>query len=261
MIPKIIHYCWLSNDPFPPEIAGWIDTWRRNLPDYGLMLWDLKRFPLEQSPWVKEAFEARKYAFAADYIRLHALYEYGGIYLDSDVEVRRPFGELLNLPFLLGFERNGSIEGGIMGAEPHAPWVKACLDHYRGRHFIREDGSMDMTELPKVLDARLKEFDMDRSLILPWDYLTACSPHTEPAVTGNTRTIHHFYGGWLEAFRRAELLRLGPYRLVKVKRRIKRVDFTSPDYPRMFEPFEKRLLSLQLSHWKMLVLLKSAGPK
>ena len=259
MIPKIIHYCWLSNDPFPAEIARWIDTWRTNLPDYELMLWDRKRFPLEQSVWVKEAFESRKYAFAADYIRLHALYEYGGIYMDSDVEVRKPFGELLDRPFLLGYERNGSIEGGIMGAEPHALWVKACLDHYRDRHFIREDGTLEMTELPKILDARLTEFGMDRSLILPWDYLTACSPHIEPQVTENTRTIHHFYGGWLDAFRRSDLLKLGSYRLVKVKKRIKRVDFTSPDYPRMFKSDEKRIFSVQVSPWKMLVLLKKTG--
>lgn len=256
MIPKIIHYCWLSSDPFPPEIAGWIDTWHRHLPDYELMLWNLERFPLEKSVWVKEAFEAKKYAFAADYIRLHALYEYGGIYLDSDVEVLRPFDELLDRPFLLGFERNGSIEGGIMGAEPHAPWVKACMDHYRDRHFIHEDGTLEMTELPKVLDARLKEFDMDRSLILPWDYLTACSPHIEPMVTENTRTVHHFYGSWLEAFSRSVLLRLGPYHLVRVKKRTKRTDFSSPDYQRMFKPSEKKLFSLQLSPWKMVVLLR-----
>lgn len=261
MIPKIIHYCWLSSDPFPAEIAGWIATWHQHLPDYELMLWNLERFPLSRSVWVKEAFEARKYAFAADYIRLHALYEYGGIYLDSDVEVRKPFGELLARPFLLGYERNGSIEGGIMGAEPHAPWVKACLDHYRDRHFIRPDGSMEMTELPKILDGCLNQFGLDRSLILPWDYLTACSPHIEPAVTENTRTVHHFYGGWLEAFRRADLLKLGSYRLVKVKKRIKRVDFSSPDYPRMFKPYEKRLASVQLSPWKMLVLLKTEETK
>ena len=221
------------------------------------MLWNRERFPLSNSVWVKEAFEARKYAFAADYIRLHALYEYGGIYLDSDVEVRRPFGELLERPFLLGFERNGSIEGDIMGAEPRAPWVKACLDHYRDRHFIREDGTMEMTELPKILNECLAAFDLDRSLILPWDYLTACSPHIEPQITENTRTIHHFYGGWLEAFRRADLLKIGPLRLVKVKKRIKRGDFTSPDYPRMFGENEKVLASLQLSPWKRLVLLKS----
>ena len=258
MIPKIIHYCWLSSDPFPAEIAQWIGTWHKHLPDYQLMLWNRERFPLSRSVWVKEAFEARKYAFAADYIRLYALYEFGGIYLDCDVEVRRPFGDLLERPFLLGFERNGSIEGGIMGAEPHAPWVKACLEHYQDRHFIREDGSMEMTELPKILNKCLSEFDMDRSLILPWDYLTACSPHIEPKITENTRTVHHFYGSWLDAFRRTDLLKIGPLRLVKVKKRIKRVDFTSPDYPRMFKANEKRLMSIQLSPWKMLVLLKSA---
>ena len=257
MIPKIIHYCWLSNDPYPADIAHWMDTWKKHLPDYEIMRWDLKRFPLERSAWVREAFTHRKYAFAADYIRLHALYEYGGIYLDSDVEAVKPFGKLLERPFLLGFERDGTIEGGVMGAEPHAPWVKACLDHYNGRHFIREDGSQETTPLPKILAKTLQEHGIDRSLILPWEYLTACSPHIEPCITPNTCTVHHFYGSWLEAFRRSDILRLGAWRLVKIKKRIKRVDFSSPDYPRMFKPEEKIVAQWQVSKWKMLALVKA----
>ena len=91
MIPKRIHLCWLSGDPYPAKIGKCLASWKKHLPDYEVVLWDTKRFDLESSPWVKQAFEAKKYAFAADYIRFYALYNYGGIYLDSDVEVLRSF--------------------------------------------------------------------------------------------------------------------------------------------------------------------------
>lgn len=87
MIPKIIHYCWLSNDPFPEHIERCMSTWQKYCPDYKIMKWDLSQFDIESSQWVKEAFESKKYAFAADYIRLYAIYTYGGIYLDSDISL------------------------------------------------------------------------------------------------------------------------------------------------------------------------------
>lgn len=87
MIPKIIHYCWLSNDPIPADMQRYIESWKKFLPDYEFMLWNFSRFDINSSDWVKEAFKNKKYAFAADYIRLYALYNYGGIYMDMDVEV------------------------------------------------------------------------------------------------------------------------------------------------------------------------------
>ena len=85
-IPKIIHYCWLSGEPFPQNVKKCIASWHKFLPDYELILWDLKRFPLEKNIWVKQAFESKKYAFAADYIRLYAVYHFGGIYFLPAVE-------------------------------------------------------------------------------------------------------------------------------------------------------------------------------
>ena len=114
MIPKILHLCWLSGDAYPAKIAKCIDSWKRVLPDYDIILWDTKRFPLSQSQWVREAFEKKKYAFAADYIRFYALYTMGGIYLDSDVEVLKSFDDLLDLPYFMGASRgrhHGSREG------------------------------------------------------------------------------------------------------------------------------------------------------
>ena len=113
MIPKIIHYCWLSNDPIPEKLQEYMKSWKEKLPDYEFKLWNFDCFDINSSQWVKEAFEAKKYAFAADYIRLYAVYNYGGIYMDMDVEVIKSFNPLLNNDYLLGYENQIGIEAGI----------------------------------------------------------------------------------------------------------------------------------------------------
>ena len=148
MIPKIIHYCWLSGEPFPPEIQQCIDTWKEYLPDYEVWLWDTQRFDVNAVKWTQQAFGARKYAFAADYIRLFALYYYGGIYLDSDVIVYKSFNDLLNLPYFIGHDQIRGFEAAIIGAEQGCKWVKDMLDSYEGLEFVKSDGSLDVLPLP-----------------------------------------------------------------------------------------------------------------
>lgn len=148
MIPKIIHYCWLSGDPFPAEIQQCIDSWHKYLPDYEFRLWDTKRFDIESTAWTSQSFKAHKYAFAADYIRLYALYNYGGIYLDADVLVYKSFDELLSLPYFIGCDQIGAFEAAVIGAEEGCKWIGDILSHYNERQFFREDGSMDIQELP-----------------------------------------------------------------------------------------------------------------
>lgn len=114
MIPKIIHLCWLSDNDYPPKIKRCLKSWQKYLPEYKIMLWDTKRFNLDESIWVKQAFTKKKYAFAADYIRFYALYNYGGIYLDSDVEVLKNFDDLLQFPYFMGTEKAGTIEAAIL---------------------------------------------------------------------------------------------------------------------------------------------------
>ena len=155
MIPKQIHLCWLSGDPYPAKIEKCLASWKKFLPDYEVVLWDTKRFDLDAVPWVKQAFEAKKYAFAADYIRFYALYNYGGIYLDSDVEVLRSFDPLLDLPYFAGAETAGTIEAAVLGAEKGCDWIKQCLDYYEGRSFIREDGSYDIRMLPEIMQEQI----------------------------------------------------------------------------------------------------------
>ena len=103
MIPKIIHYCWFGSD-IPESIQRNIDKWKSVMPDYEFIQWDSSRFPREKLLWVDQACDNHKYAFAADYVRLYALYEYGGIYLDTDVEVLKSFDPFLNDTVFFGFE-------------------------------------------------------------------------------------------------------------------------------------------------------------
>lgn len=150
MIPKIIHLCWLSGDPYPADIQKCLDSWKRILPDYEVWVWDTKRFDINSTLWTKQAFECKKYAFAADYIRLYALYNYGGIYLDSDIMMYKSFDQFLNLPYFIGQQYNLAFEAAVIGAEKHTQWVADILDRYQNRPFIKEDGSFDIKTAPTV---------------------------------------------------------------------------------------------------------------
>lgn len=212
MIPKKIHYCWLSDEEMPEKLKKCVESWKKYLPDYELIKWDLKRFPLEKSLWVKQAFECKKYAFAADYIRLYALSTEGGIYLDSDVEVLKSYNDLLHLPYFICKENSPEgIEAATIGAEIGCEWIKKCLEQYEGRAFINEDGSMNTKVLPVVLEqiicknynleliCKPSEFtkESDKVFMLPCDYFSPKSYVTKKLkLTENTYSIHHFAGSW-----------------------------------------------------------------
>ena len=199
MIPKIIHYCWLSGDEIPEKLQLCMDSWKKFLPEYEFMLWDLNRFDINQILWTKQAFESKKYAFAADYIRLYAIYTYGGIYLDMDVEVLKSFNPLLNRKYILGFEDMTGIEGGIIGSEKGSKWLKECLEYYENRAFVKPDGSYDTLPLPRIMYSRLKNC-LSNMEIFGNEYLTAKSYKTGViTITENTYSIHHFEGSWLPA--------------------------------------------------------------
>lgn len=153
MIPKKNHFCWLSGDEYPPLIKYCIDTWHQVLPEYEIILWNAQRFDINSIPWVKEAFEAQKYAFAADYIRLYAIYTEGGIYLDSDVEMLKSFNPLLHYKSFIGFEAStGGIEAAIFGAEKGTEWCKIAMDSYRDKHFsLNDKGSVRLSLIAPVI--------------------------------------------------------------------------------------------------------------
>ena len=214
-IPKIIHYCWLSADPFPQNVEKCIASWQQHLPDYELMLWDLNRFPLEKNIWVKQAFESKKYAFAADYIRLYAIYHYGGVYFDTDVEVVKNFDDLLHLPYFIGTEGYEMLEAGVFGAEKGMNWVKHCLDYYDNKIFVNEDGSFNTQTLPSIMGKQISknrkltiftkeqwnnlDFNNQEKLyVFPRDFFSAKEMGTgQLLVSENTYSIHHFAMSWI----------------------------------------------------------------
>ena len=211
MIPKIIHYCWLSGEAFPENIQRCFDSWSTELKDYEIWLWDTSRFDIDSLLWTSEAFKARKYAFAADYIRLYALYNYGGIYLDSDVLVYKCFDDLLELPYFLGEDYVHCFEPAIIGAMKGCPWIKRVMDIYYDRHFVRDDGSYDFYGLPRVFHDRLVDkytfhlvsskedfINRDDSIsIFSYDFFNSrdyCGPRRFP----NSYCTHYYIGSWMD---------------------------------------------------------------
>ncbi|MCQ2101781.1 MAG: DUF1919 domain-containing protein [Fibrobacter sp.] len=214
MIPKIIHYCWLSNDPYPEKIQRCIESWQKCLPDYEIILWNYERFPRGKSKWVDQAFDNRKYAFASDYIRLYALYHCGGIYLDSDVEVLKSFDDLLDLPYFIGQENTPSgIEAATLGAEKGNKLIKLMLDRYENRPFVKKDNSFDIVPLPNIFRRcisvnysyhvinKKSEFVYDESVVNVFavDFFSPKSWYNQELhLTEKTYSIHHFTASWVD---------------------------------------------------------------
>lgn len=210
MIPKVIHYCWISGDPFPPVIEQCIQSWKEKLPDYEWVLWDRKKAEEIDNLWLHQCLAHRKYAFAADYLRLYALCHQGGIYLDVDVEVVRDFESLLQQSMFIGLDYNGYFEPAIIGSVPNHPWIKNLLDYYQNRTFILANKQLDLRPLPDILNEsgqRLFGFQPSDQIeqikdyqitIYPYDYFSPKSEYFKKiATTLNTYTIHHFEGSWV----------------------------------------------------------------
>ena len=231
MIPKVIHFCWLSGEPYPALIEQCINSWKQFLPDYELILWDTSRIDINSNQWLKQAYENKKYAFAADYIRFYALYYYGGIYLDADVEVFKSFTPLLNQKQFIGEEAGGDIEAAVRGAEKGLWWVKECLDYYHDRAFVKMDGTFDTRPVPILVSKVIAKTDIK---ILPFYYFSPKDFNVgKICITKSTYCIHRFDGKWLQKkftykFKRTvhRIIylfwgRIGHNRIVRIIRKIK----------------------------------------
>lgn len=198
-IPRIIHYCWLSGEPFPDVELRCFESWRRMLPDYDFVLWDMKRIKEIHSEWVDSAIAQKKWAFAADYVRLYALYNYGGIYLDCDVEVLKSFDDLLDRPMFIGRETaRPVIEAAVMGSETKMPWLKNSLDFYAGRSFDILKINTPEVAIPFILkDFVNEESVMDAEYFSPLNNLTG-----KCQITSNTYCVHHFNGAWFTPYQK-----------------------------------------------------------
>lgn len=208
MIPKIIHYCWFGRNKKPDDVHYCIDTWKRHMPDYTLMEWNEDNFLIdEQCEYVKQAYEAKKWAFVSDYARLEALYKYGGIYFDTDVEVFKSFDSFLNNHEVFGFESNDSVMTAVMMCEKRSDFVKEFMRFYEKNSFVRADGTLktDLTNViilsnllkKKGLKDNGKEQMVGQSLILPQSFF---SPNDLRNIFGKYKkenySYHHCEASW-----------------------------------------------------------------
>ncbi len=159
MIPKIIHYCWLGKNPLPELEQQCLASWHKHMPDWEYKQWDEANFDIAAAPvYVQQAYEARKYAFVSDYVRLWALEKFGGLYMDVDFMVYRPFDELMTqYAAFAGYEgsKRQPVMQGVIASEPHGAWVTDMLSTYDNRTFIKSDGSLDMTPNTSYFTNRL----------------------------------------------------------------------------------------------------------
>lgn len=205
-IPKVIHYCWFGRGEKPKLAQKCIKSWKRYLPDYEIIEWNEDNFDINSNQYVKEAYECKRYAFVSDYVRLHALYNHGGIYMDTDIEVLKSLNEFLIHEAFSGFETPKSIPTGIMACKKGFKLFKEFLDYYKDVTFIKEDGTFDVTTnvviMTKICDKyglkKNNQFQNIKGFILyPKTYFCPLNFDGKKSdFTDKTYTIHHFAGSW-----------------------------------------------------------------
>lgn len=230
MIPKIIHYCWFGGKKLPDELQEYVNEWKSIYPDFQIMKWDEETFDINSTIFTREAYSVQKYAFVADYVRMWAMYQYGGLYMDTDIKVLKRIDaymhyrfftameyhednvRLLNIKEKLtsdGFKKNPSdiirdicIESSIFAAEKQHPFIGDCLNYYKDRHFILSDNSFyDQIIVPVIMGLEAEKYglryineeqDLKEGMhLLPDEYFTHPSKQTK-----NTMALHMVKNSW-----------------------------------------------------------------
>lgn len=214
-IPKTIHYCWFGGNPLPELAHRCIASWKKYCPDYEIKEWNESNFDLNCCDYVREAYEAKKWAFVSDVARLYALVNYGGVYMDTDVELLHPIDNLLQYEAVSGFESKSRIPTGLMACREGQGLFTELLHNYDNAHFIKEDGTYDTTtNVVRITEVCVKYgLRLDNTMqtvngftLLPQEYLCPKSFETGKfEISDNTLAIHHFNGSWMpkeEIYRR-----------------------------------------------------------
>lgn len=200
MIPKIVHYIWFGGNPYSEKIQHCIDSWHKYLPDYEFKIWNEETFDVNAIPFTKQAYENKKWAFVSDYVRLYALYHYGGWYLDTDVEIRNPLDPFAEKKLILGTDEDGSLTA-LMGSEKEFDVWKKLLQHYENLSFINTDGSFNQVVNNAYIEDMLREYgfvnenkyqELGKGMeVYPDDFFHAVSlMKGTKHITKNTYAIH-----------------------------------------------------------------------
>lgn len=214
MIPKTIHYCWFGQKPLPELALKCIASWKKFLPDYEVREWNENNFDVNQIPYTAEAYKCKKYAFVSDYARFKIMYEYGGIYFDTDVEVIKTLDSIINKGPFWGTEvanKGLSCNPGLGFASPRGlDLCKKMLDYYENKTFILPDGKLDLTTVVEIFSKILEDKGFSFSYFLeehdgihvyPPEYFCPINYHTgKKNITQNTYTIHHYAASWVNKY-------------------------------------------------------------
>lgn len=208
LIPKVINYCWFSGREMPEYLQKCIDSWKRYCPDYEIRRWDESNYDITKNQYMQEAYSEGKWGFVPDFARLDILYNYGGFYIDTDVELIRPLDELREELAFCGVEKWGNINmGGCSGAVAHHPMIKKLLNYRKNIHFKYSDGSLNpdtcgIYETAPFLEEGMRADNtvqringmtiFSSDFFHPYDYMSG-----QTIITENTVSIHHFNGDWL----------------------------------------------------------------
>lgn len=206
MIPKTIHYCWFGHNKKPELVEHCIKSWKKFCPDYEIIEWNENNFDINSNLYVKQAYENKKFAFVTDYVRLYVMYTYGGIYMDTDVEVLKSLDKFLYHEAFSGFENSTQIPTGIMAAQKGFRLFKDLLAYYDDAEFINSDGSMNQTTNVVVITNMMMKYgfipngkyQVIRGFAL-YPQNVFCPDHkklSDKKYMKDTATIHFFAGSW-----------------------------------------------------------------
>ena len=220
MIPKIIHYCWFGRNPLPKSAIKCIESWKRLLPDYEIKEWNEDNFDVNMIPYTSQAYKVKKYAYVSDYARFWILYQYGGIYFDTDVEVIRPLDDIIERGNFMGFERDpipgatGTVAPGLglgvnpglgLGVNPGLGLIKELLDLYKTLDYEKENRNGTFKTIVDYTTERLLVYGLkdvkgvqlvSDIFIYPKEYFNPLEHINQLQITNNTRSIHHYAGTW-----------------------------------------------------------------
>lgn len=204
MIPKIIHYCWFGKNKKNDLIIKCIESWKKHCSDYEIKEWNEDNFDVNSNQYVKEAYENKKWAFVSDYVRLYALYNDGGIYVDTDLEITKNIDKFLIHKAFTSQEDDYNIPTALMGAEKNNIWICELLKYYKTRHFILENGEFDQTTNVKIITKITEKmfgvkFNNQKKVlgddihIYPKEYFCQYDVKNDDI----NYSIHHFNGSWI----------------------------------------------------------------
>ena len=217
-IPRVIHYCWFGGAPLPSSAKKCIASWKKYLPGYEIKEWNEGNFDLHCCRYVEEASNAKKWAFVSDYARFKILYDYGGLYFDTDVEVLKPLDAILARGGFMGVEGYADLDvnpGLGLAVAPGLGLYKELFEAYHTRRFINDDGSMNLKTVVQYTTECLAAHGLTDSCeiqfvagvyIYPKEYFCPKNYLTgELDITENTYTIHHYSSSWLSGYKRAKI--------------------------------------------------------